>query len=499
MNSSPSAHSVPFTTSAFLRQKSIRLFGVILALLLLTVLSLQFFLHLGWKAYAGLDGIIGIAADGNGRVWVTGYQGPVGVLMLYEESESPAQIPLPEELTRLSAGALMVDAQDRVWVGSDHGYVGMRDVNGEWRVHSSSLNYSVWGLVMDGQGRIWARSHQGPGQIDPGAGDSSFTFTNSGLPDSDAVAMTTDGQGQLWVLTQKREVKVLGPDGIWSTYTTVPDTINNSIFGSHLAVDRQGGIWLVNNAGVAVLDPGGGWTAHPLGDLTKPLSITAILPGPDGRMWVASENQGVFVFDPDAGWTNYTSRNSGLSSNFVTSLAHDPGGRIWIGSSRGNLNRWDPDAASLARILPAISLATQVILPAAILSVGLLALLRVASGRWGPVTGRKIRDFSIAFAGWFIGNALLWGWIRYSYDQSGGLAFIDPRALIPLPLNVLILLLLYATNRWMALGLLSGFTANWIVMILISPFVDGSGAYGVLMIPFFLPLFLAVRSSGELY
>jgi hypothetical protein len=131
--------------------------------------------------------------------------------------------------------------------------------------------------------------------------------------------------------------------------------------------------------------------------------------------------------------------------------------------------------------------------------VGLLALLRVASGRWGPVTGWKVRDFSIAFAGWFIGNVLLWIWIQYSYDQSGGLVFIDPRALIPLPLNILFLLLLYATNRWMALGLLSAFTANWIVTILIAPFVNGSGASGIFMIPFFLPLFLALWSSNERY
>jgi hypothetical protein len=113
--------------------------------------------------------------------------------------------------------------------------------------------------------------------------------------------------------------------------------------------------------------------------------------------------------------------------------------------------------------------------------------------------GRKTRDFSIAFAGWFIGNALLWVWIRHFYDQSGGLVFIDPRAFIPLPLNILFLLLLYATNRWMALGLMSAFTANWIVTILIAPFVNGSGASGIFMIPFFLPLFLALWSSNERY
>jgi streptogramin lyase len=419
--------------------------------------------------------------------------------MLYEENEMPVQIPLPPELTRLSAGAMMVDAQDRVWVGTDHGFVGMREQNGEWILFTSSPNYSIWGLVMDGQGGVWARSHQGPGRIDPGADDRTFTFTNSGLPDSDAVAMATDPGGQLWVLTQKREVRVLEPAGSWRTYTTVPDTVNNSIFGAHLAVDGQGRIWLVTDTGVSVLEPGGLWSAYPLGDPTKPLSITAILPSPGGRVWVASENQGLFVFDPGTGWTNYTSRNSGLSSDFVTSLAQDPDGRIWIGTSRGSLNRWDPDAASLARILPAISLATQVILPAAILSVVLLALLRFASARWAPMTGRNVRDFALTFAGWFIGNVLLWIWIRSSFEQSSGLVFIDPRAFIPLPLNFLVLVLLYLTNRWMALGALSAFTANWILTILIAPFVNGSGASGIFMIPFFLPLFLALWSSNERY
>jgi hypothetical protein len=115
------------------------------------------------------------------------------------------------------------------------------------------------------------------------------------------------------------------------------------------------------------------------------------------------------------------------------------------------------------------------------------------------VTGRKIRDFSIAFAGWFIGNALLWGWIQYSYDQSGGLVFIDPRAFIPLPLNILVLVLLYLANRWMALGVLSAFTLNYIIMILLAPLVGSSGTAGLFMIPFFLPLFLALRYPNVWY
>jgi hypothetical protein len=133
-------NELPSDRSLLFKDKGVRAHGVILALLLLIALSLQFFLRLGWTGYAGLDGIVGIAADGNGRVC----QGPGGVLILfYEENGEPVQISLPDELTRLSPGALMVDNQDRVWVGTDHGYVGMRNVDGKWILYSSSLNYSI--------------------------------------------------------------------------------------------------------------------------------------------------------------------------------------------------------------------------------------------------------------------------------------------------------------------------------------------------------------------
>jgi hypothetical protein len=75
-------NELPSDRSLLWKHKGVRALGVILALLLLTALALQFFLHLGWNAYADLDGIVGIAADSEGRVWVTGYQGPAAVLML---------------------------------------------------------------------------------------------------------------------------------------------------------------------------------------------------------------------------------------------------------------------------------------------------------------------------------------------------------------------------------------------------------------------------------
>lgn len=471
--------------------EKIRVPAVIGGLLFVTALTLWLSVRWGWTEYRGLSDVAAIAADNNGRVWVMRYH----ELVLYQDHADPIQIPLPAELGSPSSGALLVDDQGRVWAGTDHGDVGMRGINGEWVFYSSSINESIRDLVMDGEGRVWVRSRRGLAQIDPSAEDRTFVFTSSASPDHDPVAMTTDSQGQLWVLYWNREIKVLEPGDIWRTHTTAPNIVNNSSFGAQLAIDTWGGIWVASNQGVAVMDPEGRWTEHRLGDLKLPPTLYDIVPGPDGRIWAASAALGVFAFDPNTGWTNYNSLNSGLASDIVTSLAYDPGGRIWIGSDQGRLYRWDPDAASLDQILPALNVVMYVLLPAAFLVVVLILLLRIASGSWQPVTRRNIRAFWFGFAGWFICNALLWGWILYSISQLTGWVFIPPAGLIPFPLNVLMMLILYASHRWVALGSISAFLVNWILTTLVVPFTDETCFSAVCMLPFFFVFFITARFS----
>jgi hypothetical protein len=313
---------------------------------------------------------------------------------------------------------------------------------------------------------------------------------NSGLVDNDAVAITVDEQGQLWVLTSKRELKVLEANGSWRTYTVTPNTVRNSIYGSHMAFDSQGQIWLATSDGVGVLSTDGTWTSYPLGDGRRPLDMTAIIPDANGRLWVATSLHGVFMFDPKTGWTNYTGRNSGAPDE-VTALALDEQGQVWIGSSQGGLSRFQPEETLSAGSRSAIRIAIETIIPAALLSTTLLALLTIAFARPGVVNGKVVVAFSIAFVGWFLMNSLLWIYIRYSYEQSSSVLFINPLILLPLPVNILALILLYRANRWTALGALTAFLVNWLVLVIVTPFVDPSGAasilQGIFMIPFFLP------------
>jgi hypothetical protein len=291
------------------------------------------------------------------------------------------------------------------------------------------------------------------------------------------------------VLTRKLELNLLEPDGTWRTYATAPHTVRNSIYGSILAFDPQGQIWLATHNGVGVLTPAGAWTDYPLNNSGRPLSMRAILTDARGRVWVAAALHGLFMFDPGKGWTNYTNRNSGLSGE-VNALSLGEEGEVWTGSSRGVLRKFDPDAALPVQIQSAVRMAAEILVPIAFLSIALLVIGTLAFVRSGGTNSRRIVDFSIAFAGWFILNGLLWDYIRNSLAQSGGTLFIHPLVLLPLPVNILVMLLLYRRQRGMAWGAVSAFLVNWIGLILIRPFDDlfaGSPFWeSILMIPFFL-------------
>lgn len=419
--------------------------------------------------------------------------------MTYSETGKTVEVPLPGDLGWGAINALMIDRQDRVWLGTDGGRIAMLDSNGKWIVYSSTTEESVWQIVMDGQGQVWARSHRGPAKIDPDSGERTFTFTDPALADHDAAALATDPQGQVWVLTRQRELRVLEADGNWRTVVIVPATVRNGFADAALTFDPQGKLWLATVQGVGVLSPDGAWKEHPLGDLYRPLSLYEVTADAEGRVWVAAFQprsinaepfSGLFLFDPQAGWTNYTRSNSGLRID-ANALALDPHGQVWIGSSQGRVSTFHPDPALPGNSVSAIRTTARRIIPAALLSVIVLGILSSVFRR--PIEGneRNMVEFSLAFAGWFVIGALLWVSVSYAHAQSSGVLIISPLALIPPVVNILLLIVLFMWQRRMAWGAFSAFLVNWIGLIFVTPATVPFGGApfleSVFMLPFFPP------------
>jgi hypothetical protein len=479
-----------------LRQKPwMAVFAVLLASLLVAETALQLALRTGWKTYRGFDTVSAVAVDGKGQAWVSGFWRERPGLMTYSETGKPVEVPLPGDLGWGAINALMIDRQDHVWLGTEGGRIAMLDSNGEWIVYSGTTEESVWQIVMDGQGQVWARSHRGPAKIDPDSTVRTFTFTDPTLAGHDAVALATDPQGQLWALTRERALRVLEANGNWRTVVIVPATVRNGFVDAFLTFDPQGQMWLATVQGVGVLSPNGAWKEHPLGDPYRSLSLYEVMADVEGRVWVAAFQprnsnaepfSGLFRFDPQDGWTNYTRSNSGLRSD-ANALALGPRGQVWIGSMYGELSRFNPLAALPGNSVSAIRTTARAIIPAALLSVVVLAIL--ASVFRKPIQGneRTMVEFSLAFAGWFVTGALLWVSVRYAHAQSGGFLIISPLALIPPVVNILLLSVLYLWQRRMAWGAFSAFLVNWIGLIFVTPAAYPFGGAPFLESVFMLP------------
>ena len=375
----------------------------------------------------------------------------------------------------------------------------MLDSNGQWIVYSGDTEESVWQIVMDVQGQVWARSHRGPAKIDPNSVDRTFSFLNSGMENSDAVALAIDPQGQVWALTRQRELRVLEANGNWRTVVIVPATVRNGFVDAFLAFDPQGQIWLATVQGVGVLSPDGTWKEHPLGDTSRPLSLYDVIADAEGRIWVAAFQprssraqafSGLFLFDPQTGWTNYSTRNSGIA-NDSTALAINPQGQVWIGSAHGTVSQFDPATSLPVNILPTVRFGTRALAPGILISFALLAVaatMRVQSGMGNTWQTFK---FSLGFVAWYVIAAFVWVFLRFSYQQSSvGLLVINPLIVLAPVVHIVFMILLYVKERQMARGALSAMAVNSIAMMLMTPLSAGSlgsSLFGSLfMIPFFL-------------
>ncbi|RLD27692.1 MAG: hypothetical protein DRI54_00675 [Bacteroidetes bacterium] len=66
--------------------------------------------------------------------------------------------------------------------------------------------------------------------------------------------------------------------------------------------------------------------------------ITSIFEASDSIIYIGTHNGGLYILDSKADQIKYYDEKSGLSHNFVMSLAEDKQGRIWIGTFGGGLN-----------------------------------------------------------------------------------------------------------------------------------------------------------------
>ena len=233
---------------------------------------------------------------------------------------------------------LLVDHQDRLWVGAANEFVLYLE-KGRWRlqrIHPHQGKPYVAALAETPDGTIWAAS----------VGEGLFQFKNgvvqavnarSGLSDNLAESLLVDQQGVLWVgthggLNRLRAQTVLslgaieglGHGAVQSLAELGPGIIwagkpNDGIYRWEGRSFRR-----VSNIGLTLAGP----------------QVNALLRSSDGSCWVAIERRLLHFTDPQSisSSAELVEFTNGVS---IISLAEDAQGGLWVGTRDGHLwRRW---------------------------------------------------------------------------------------------------------------------------------------------------------------
>jgi ligand-binding sensor domain-containing protein len=120
---------------------------------------------------------------------------------------------------------------------------------------------------------------------------------------------------------------------IWTIYNEQNSILPNNTVRV-LAVDQLNKKWIGTDFGLAMFNDTV-WTVYniqnsPLTDNTiRSLHIAA-----DNSVWVGTMSGGLYHFD-GSNWTNYNKNNSGIPDNYVRAVTTDSLGRKWIGTVEG--------------------------------------------------------------------------------------------------------------------------------------------------------------------
>jgi signal transduction histidine kinase/CheY-like chemotaxis protein/ligand-binding sensor domain-containing protein/HPt (histidine-containing phosphotransfer) domain-containing protein len=188
-----------------------------------------------------------------------------------------------------------------------------------------------------------------------------------GLPHPMTVAMAQDGDGFIWIGTQRGLAR-------WDGYqmrtfmfdATKPDSVPGDFIQS-MHVDRQGRLWIGTAAsGIAMFDKSTErFTRYAVGasGASQPTTL-ALSSDARGGIWIGTL-AGLFYLDPARATVTPVARDPvlppGAPDNQIRSLLVDRKGNVWIGSN-GGLARRDAAGGKIEAVLPADGSAIDAVL-----------------------------------------------------------------------------------------------------------------------------------------
>lgn len=221
-------------------------------------------------------------------------------------------------------------------------------------------NLPVEKIVKDREGNFWfIHSNAGISQYNAktrrarlikAAGDKKTPASNQ------ISNIVDDLKGDLWVIYKSGYLEKLNGKSLSIMYrnSTISQQAGNETSHFNLVVDRDNDLWVGVNGNLGVYCyRDASRTLLNIGDGLKPTNIShkgflrGMVEGPDGRIWVTTENEGICLIDKKDFSTSYIHHNgelkNSLSHNSILSLYKDNEGIIWVGTFKSGIDYYHKD------------------------------------------------------------------------------------------------------------------------------------------------------------
>jgi ligand-binding sensor domain-containing protein len=162
--------------------------------------------------------------------------------------------------------------------------------------------------------------------------------TTNGLPAGAIVDLTFDNSGVLWISTNGGGIAKFINNSfqiINSSNSGLPSNFIKQVFFDHM-----GNVWVATSLGLAKYD-GAMWTKYTTSN-TNILDnfITSITQDKNNVIWFGTASGGIVSFD-GVRFKVFTKRNSGIPSDYITSIVVDASNNKWIGTYGEGLIKFD--------------------------------------------------------------------------------------------------------------------------------------------------------------
>lgn len=279
-----------------------------------------------------------LVKEKSGRLWIG-----TNIGLMYYEGGKITQI---SEFRNTEIRAILLDNDGkRLWLGTNKGIMRYEDKRGKVIFSQNIPDNSIFCLVRDKNGIIWAGTRTGIVKLVTKMlvteGDSllvteTATFTAKNWSLSNTVqAAAIDTEGNLWVGTEGKGVYKIRK-GIFTTYGAA-EGLNSDIAKSFLE-DDYGNIWIsTTDNGINQFDPTQAKPYHftylnkdngfPCNDICSSFRDR------EGNFWFASYTNGI-IKGHDNIFETFNIHN-GLGSNKAYCVSQDAKGGIWVGGEHG--------------------------------------------------------------------------------------------------------------------------------------------------------------------